>query len=273
LADTLINGYKKVINGQYAILKKITNNNVEFEYYKRNNNKWELDKDFDVGTGNREDGISDPNLLCNLQEKCISVALKNDYENGDKCESMALDKSELQNKVLQNIINEFDKKYYESKEVFEEQIRSKQTYLLENLVILTKIKNEQMLKHNNYKYKLGYQLDKGDGMEQIQSVIVSPFAKYRDLILGQNDFIKKQQDIVKFVNTCTRSFIEYGLGPLGLQESRHWLYCIETNTELLPTFKFNLASAYLNDTSNYNNVMEKIIKDICSIKIKINYFS
>ena len=156
------------------------------------------------------------------------------------------------------------KKYSETKEEFEAKINKKYNYLFENIQIFTKIKNDYRLKYNNQKYKLGYQLDNGEGMDaaQINAVIISPFAKYRDLILGQNDFVKKQNDIIKFVNTCSRSFIEDGLGPLGIQESPHWMYCVETNTELFPTFKYNLASAYLNDTSNYNNVMERIIKNI-----------
>ena len=264
MTDTLINGYKKIINGQYAILKKITNNNVEFEYYMRKNNKWELDPEFDAGAASREDGVTDSNLLCNLQEKCISVPTKNDYGDGDKCESIILSKSELQNNALKSIINEFDKTYNESKEEFEAKINKKYNYLFENIQIFTKIKNDHMLKYNNQKYKLGYQIDKGEGMDvaQINAVIISPFAKYRDLILGQNDFVKKQQDIIKFVNTCSRSFIEDGLGPLGIQESPHWMYCVETNTELFPTFRYNLASAYLNDNSNYNNVMDLMIKNI-----------
>jgi len=264
MADTLINGFKKVINGQYAILKNITNNNVVFEYYVRKNNKWELDADFDAGDATREDGVTDPNLLCNLQEKCISIPEKTSYGDGDKCESMILSKSELQNNALKNIINEFDKNYNDSKEEFEEKINKKYNYLFENIKIFAKIKSNYMLKYNNQKYKLGYQIDKGEGMDaaQINAVIVSPFAKYRDLILGQNDFVKKQHDIIKFVNTCTRTFTEDGLGPLGIQETPHWLYCVETNTELLPTFKYNLASAYLNDNSNYEYIMERIIKNI-----------
>ena len=267
LADTLINGFKKVINGQYAILKNVTTNDVTFEYYVRKNNKWELDADFDVGDASdatKKDGITDSNLLCNLQEKCISVPEKTIYGDGDKCESMILSKSELKNSALKNIINEFDKNYSESKEEFEEKFNKKYNYLLENIKIFAKIKNNYVLKYNNQKYKLGYQIDKGEGMDvaQINAVIVSPFAKYRDLILGQNDFVKKQHDIIKFVNTCTRTFTEDGLGPLGIQETPHWLYCVETNTELFPTFKYNLASAYLNDNSNYENVMEHIIKNI-----------
>ena len=264
MADTLINGFKKVVNGQYAILKKVANNNIEFEYYLRKNNKWELDSDFDAGMASKEDGVTDSNLLCNLQEKCISTPTKNGYGEDDKCESIILSKNEMQHNALKNIINEFDKTYNESKEEFEAKINKKYNYLFENIQIFTKIKTEHMLKYNNEKYKLGYQIDKGEGMDaaQINAVIISPFAKYRDLILGQNDFIKKQNDIIKFVNTCTRTFIEDGLGPLGIKESQHWMYCIETNTELFPTFKYNLASAYLNDNSNYDTVMEMIIKKI-----------
>jgi hypothetical protein len=267
MADTLINGFKKVINGQYAILKNVTTNNVEFEYYVRKNNKWELDADFDAGDASdasKKDGITDSNLLCNLQEKCISVPEKTSYGDGDKCESMILSKSVLQNNALKNIINEFDKNYSDSKEEFEEKFNKKYNYLFENIKVFAKIKNQYMLKYNNQKYKLGYQIDKGEGMDvaQINAVVISPFAKYRDLILGQNDFVKKQQDIIKFVNICCRTFTEDGLGPLGIQESPHWMYCVETNTELFPTFKYNLASAYLNDNSNYENVMERIIKNI-----------
>jgi hypothetical protein len=255
LADTLINGYKKVINGQYAILKNISNNDIAFEYYIRKNNKWELDANFEP---KGIDGASDNSLLCNLQEKCISVPEKMD----NTCESMVLSKSEIQNNALNSIMKEFDKQYNETKEEFEAKIASKYAYLSENIVIMTKINNENMLKYNNQKYKLGYNLDKGDGIDFITAVVISPFSKYRDLILGQNDFVKKQQDIIKFVTICCRSFIEDGLGPLGNKETPHWLYCIETNTELLPTFRYNLASAYLNDNSNYNDIMDLIIKQI-----------
>ena len=262
MADTLINGYKKVINGQYAILKNTANNNIEFEYYVRKNNNWELDPNFDIDAASREHGVTDSNLLCNLQEKCVSTPTKNYYGDNDNCESIILSKSEIQDNALKSIINEFDKTYNETKEEFEAKIDKKYNYLFENIQIFTKIKTDYMLKYNNEKYKLGYQIDKGEGMDvaQINSVIISPFAKYRDLILGQNDFIKKQHDIIKFVNTCSRTFIEDGLGPLGIQESQHWMYCVETNTELFPTFKYNLACAYINDNSNYNNVMEAIIK-------------
>jgi len=255
LAYTLISGYKKVINGQYAILKNIINKEITFEYYVRKNNQWELDASFEP---NGLDGIGDNNLLCNLQEKCISVPEKQD----DKCKSLVLDSTELQSNALNDIMKEFDKQYNETKEEFTAKVERKYSYLSEIIKIAAKIKHEHAMKYNNQKYKLGYNIDKGDGAEFINSIVISPFVKYRDLILGQIDFIKKQHDIIKFVNICCRSFIEDGLGPLGNKETPHWLYCIETNVELLPTFKFNLASAYINDNSNYNDIMDQIIKKI-----------
>ena len=258
LADTLISGYKKVLNGQYAILKIINENGPYFEYYVRKNNEWILDPNQKEIEQEQKNGISDSNILCNLQEKCISVPEK----IGDKCESMEISKMELQQNVLKDIINEFDQKYYETKTEFEEKINTKYKYLFEILRIVNKIENDNMLKYNNQKYKIGYKLGENDANYNGVPIIISPFAKYRDLILGQSDFIKKQHDIIKFVKICTRPFIEDGIGPLGTRESPHWLYCIETNTELLPTFKYSLAAAYLNDTSNYNDFMEIIIKQI-----------
>ena len=254
LADTLISGYKKVINGQYAILKNVTNKDVAFEYYVRKNNQWELDEKFDSTL----DGVSDNNLICNLQEKCISVPEK----INDECKSLVLDKSELQNNALNSIMKEFDRQYNETKEEFQEKIDRKYNYFSENIKIVSKIRNENMMKYNNQKYKMGYSIDKGDGIDFVTAVVISPFAKYRDLILGQKDFIKKQNDIIKFVNICCRSFIEDGLGPLGNKETPYWFYCTETNTELLPTFMHHLASAYLNDNSNYNDIMDLVIKKI-----------
>jgi hypothetical protein len=258
LADTLITGYKKVLTGQYAILKLINDKGPYFEYYVRKNNEWILDpnqKDIDQSDKN---GISDSNILCNLQDKCISVPEK----IGDKCESMEINKMELQQNILKDIINEFDQKYYETKTEYQEKINKKYEYLSEILKIIIRIENDNMLKYNNQRYKIGYKLDDGSGTALGSSIIVSPFAKYRDLILGQTDFIKKQHDIIKFVKICTRPFIEDGIGPLGIKETEHWSYCIETSTELLPTFKLNLAAAYLNDTSNFNDYMETIIKKI-----------
>ena len=233
-------------------------NGPYFEYYQRKNNEWILDPKQKEINQEEKVGLSDSNILCNLQDKCISVPEK----IGDKCESMEINKMELQQSLLKDVLNEFDEKYYQSKTEFEEKINIKYNYLFEILRIVVKIENDKMLQFNNQKYKIGYKLSQQDAELTNISTVISPFAKYRDLILGQTDFIKKQQDIIQFAKICTRTFFEDGVGPLGIQESPHWLYCIETNTELLPAFKLGLAAAYMNDTGNYDTYMETIIKEI-----------
>jgi hypothetical protein len=119
LADTLIDGNKKVIDGQYAILYKGYAENIEDEsdYYIRKNNKWILDKNI-----SKKDGITDEtSLLCDLQKKCISNPTKID----DNCESMKVNELSLQNNLLNNIISEFDEKYRTSKQEFERHIKDK----------------------------------------------------------------------------------------------------------------------------------------------------
>ena len=80
IADTLIDGAKKVNDGQHAILYKGYAENIsdETDYYIRKDNKWELDKEL---TNELKEKITDePSIICDLQEKCI-------YNADDKCES------------------------------------------------------------------------------------------------------------------------------------------------------------------------------------------
>ena len=99
LSDTLINGHKKVLNGQYAILylgtKPIGSELKEtVDYYVRKNNKWELDSTIDKSTSS-----DDSNILCNLQQKCISVPDKSD-NNNDICENVEVNELQLQNNLF-----------------------------------------------------------------------------------------------------------------------------------------------------------------------------
>ena len=250
LADTLINGHKKVMNNQYAILYKGYQQNVtnEYDYYLRKDNKWVLDTSMANNAGADEES-----LLCNLQEKCISVPSKTD----DKCESIAVDELTLQNQLLKDVISEFDVKYKYSKEEFEKYIKGKYDYYFSIMGMLTKIETHNLLKYNNQKYKLGYNI------ENEQKIMdVSPYQKLLSLILSQQDFVKKQQDIVKFVNTYTRPPILEGFGPLNEQESEYWLYCIKTNTKILPIFKYDMAYKFLVDPAGYNDFVDRLIAKI-----------
>jgi len=246
LANTLLDGHKKVQDGQYAILYKgyNQNSNEEVDYYVRKNNFWELDKEM-----SNVINTSETSILCNLQEKCISVPSNN---ADDTCESIKENELGIQNKLLKDVISEFDTKYRISKEDFEKETKERMDYLIDTIGKLTKIENNNMLKYNKQKYNLGANIEDERNIKP-----VSPFSQLLNLILNQQDFIKKQQDIIRFVNTYTRPAMD-GYGPLNEKETQHWLYCLKTNVPLLPTFKFNLAVVFVNDQPNYLSHMDLI---------------
>jgi hypothetical protein len=247
LTNTLINGHKLVNNGQYAI---IYNNDVA-NYYLRKDNKWELDESVDKTAAS-----DNSNIICNLQEKCISVSKQTIKD--DTCESVQLNKFELQNNLLKNIVNEFDKKYSMSKEEFQKKIITQFTYYLELVPIIINLENEKMLKYNNQKFKLSHTTEEG-----IVNV-TSPYLNLRDIILSQEDFVKTQSDIIRFVNKFTRKSYFPTVGPLGQVESEHWLYCIATNTPLLPKFKYDIATIFFNNNVNFVDEVDILIRKLGS---------
>jgi len=233
LADTLVDGHKRVMNDQYALLYKGYNENVsnEVDFYVRSNNKWVIDNE----VGKENINSDDSNILCDIQKQCISVPGKID----DKCESIQYDELSLQTKLLSDVISEFDTKYKMSKEDYQKNITEKYEYLKSIFSLLTKIETNNMLMYNNQKYKLGKGSEEDTNMK-----VISPFNKLLNLILMQKDFVKKQTDIIQFVNMYTRHSVK-GIGPLNEVESDHWKYCLQTNIPLIPTFKYELAEAFV----------------------------
>jgi hypothetical protein len=249
LADTLVNGIKKVIDGQYAILYKGRSTaddyiQEESDYYVRKDNKWVVDKELI-----KQNLLTDePSIICDLQEKCISIPTKTD----DECESMKISELGLQNSLLKNIMNEFDTKYKTSKEEFEKNIKQQYEYFMSIMPILSKIETNFMLKYNNQKYKLGINIDDND-----QVNVLSPFSQLLDIILGQKDFTKKQYDIIKFCDKFTRTYIP-GFSLDGKAETEHWLYCVKTGVPLLPSFKKELAAAFIMSEYLYITKLQEI---------------
>jgi hypothetical protein len=251
LADTLISGYKQVLDGQYAIIYKFTGSEEdEFVYYIRKDGKWMLD---DTKINKNIINSTESNLLCNLQDKCISTTSSKQSE--EKCEGVSLNELELQRDALKEIINEFDSKYYKTKQQYHEFVTNQFQYYLNILPIINKIETDKLLKYNNQKYKLS-------GSEESDPLIVSPFQTLLNMILAQEDFVKKQNDIVRFVNNFTRTAYTHNYGPLGKMESTYWLYCIKTGTKLLPVFKNEMAIAWIKDPETYNEFLDGLIAKI-----------
>lgn len=249
LSNTLLDGHKTVVNGQYAMLQK---KDAMPDYYIRRANKWELDNDI---SENLNTNTTDSNILCDLQEKCINVTNNNNDE--DKCMSMEVDELGIQNKLLKDVLNEFDEKYRVSKDEFESVVQYEFQYYLSIMGILTSIEYNNLLKYNNQKYKLGANIDDDAPVRPI-----SPYASLLNLILAQSDFGKKQNDIIRFVNAYARDPKTDSFGPLNEKENENWLYCKKSNVPLLPIFKYDLAGYFIMKPDEYRDFLDETISRI-----------
>ena len=260
MANTLVNQAKRVREGDYALLI-LTNENSEndqradqMEYYVRNNDVWVLDNEMDKQMFIKEDDV-----LCNIDYSCIyNTSLKKQENNDDKCTSTEASKDAIIQNTLKGIIDQFDEKYEISQAELNTHITNKIDYYNSLFERLQEVKQKQSLKYNNIYYNLGLSIK-----DEIKDRKLSPYTKLRDLIMGQNDFIKRQNDIVRFValycyqgNSLTPNIND------GDMENEWWLYCNETNTKLLPKFHHILASTFINNNDKYDDVLNELKRQI-----------
>jgi hypothetical protein len=249
LSNTLLDGHKKVIDGQYAMLYK---KDVIPGYYIRKADKWVLD---DEVAENLSANTSDSGILCDLQEKCINITNNNNDE--DKCVSLEVGELSIQNKLLKDVLNEFDEKYKISKDELLEKLQEENAYNMSILGTLTSMEYNNLLKYNNQKYKLGANMDDDAPIRPI-----SPYSGLLSLILSQSDFGRRQFDIIRFVNAYARDPITENFGPLNQRENEHWFYCIKSNTPIVPTFKYHLAGYFITKPNEYKDYLDATISRI-----------
>lgn len=242
VADTLVNGMKRVIDGQYAILLK-NKSTYETDYFVRKNDKWEPATNL-----NAEQVTTDEtSILCDLQKQCVNVPAP----TAAKCTSVDNNEVVLQTQMLKQMIQEFDSKYKTSKETFEKNIREQYEYFMSIMPMVAKIEGNAMLKYNNERYKLGLRPD--DGQDDFP--VLSPYVGVLNIILSLSDFNKKQMYLLRFCEKFTRPAIQ-GFYTKGSVENEHWLYCIKTGVPLVPAFKKQLAKAAL--STKYNAYVDTL---------------
>tara|TARA_Y200000002_G_scaffold383222_1_gene404148 strand:- start:4000 stop:10041 length:6042 start_codon:yes stop_codon:yes gene_type:complete len=238
LSETLISGMKLVREGDYAFIFDIvsdTNNENQnaITYFKRVNNVWVEDDSVDKSMF-----INDDDILCNIHTNCMKVQ--------DNCETTDLNKTKLEGNDLKQIMNEFDQKYAFSKDQLEFKIRENLEYYESTIKKLTEVRMKDKFKYNNQQMTIGASLNDTDAF----STISSPYSVNLSKIIGQGDFVKKQNDIIKFTMQFTRKAL------VGTDESPFWRYCIKTNTPLMPEFRYTLASAFVENPNNYQRTVE-----------------
>ena len=242
MAATLIEQRKKVQDGEYAVvdlkmnthdfvdkealneedIKKMNNESSslnKMQYYRRLKNNWINDKEI-----NDEVFLDTNTLFCNISKDCF----KN--RNNNVCETTSNMSEQMAMISKKKLLDEFDKRYAVDVEELERTLESalnQNKRLLKNLYHLNEVQSQRA---NNLAYELGKLANSNEDQ------LSSPYLNLRDKILEQEDFSKKQYDIVRFVEKFCRE-------PMvaELEENQHWKYCLETNTKLIPGFLYELA--------------------------------
>ena len=267
-ADAVLDGFRKVMVGDYAVVEEEPiqeeSDEPRFLYYKMTKTpeglQWKRDESIPETVQ-----MDDPSYFCNSAtgKGVLSVSGSEEEEYPQTQQSQqtqeykgGASKEEIEQKILADMTKEFDMKYQITKDKFLDFLNKKFDYDLHNLTRLTNLSNLNFYKHNDRKYQIGIEGDKGSELDY--EVVVSPNASLRDMILGQGDYVKKQNDIIKFVNAYTRR-----ANPV-LEEDPHWLYCIKTNEKLLPTFFETIATAFVQHTASGTiSQLTTVIDAIC----------
>ena len=253
LAETLVNQAKKVIDGQYAIISvepQVAENLAELEYYIRQDNIWAKAEEVDPKWF-----IQDAGILCNINPNCIYNAKK---APEDACESMTVSKETMVSTALKDVMKEFDKNYKISKSELTTYVKKHLDYFEDTMVRLQELNINTFYKYNNQKYNLGLSISE-KGLDQK----ISPYMKICNLIVGQSDFVKQQNDIVLFANKfCRTGDPDVPNVNDGEMENIWWFYCKETDTKLIPAFRVLLARTFVRHPAKYDANMENIIKMI-----------
>ena len=251
LSETLTNGLKKVLNGHYAILSASENGLQKMSYYIRNNGNWEEVKE-DL---NLASFVKDNDILCNINYSCL---YDNAEKTDDKCQSTEVNQDNIIENQFKGILDQFDEKYEMSMNELALFIRQNIIFNESKFRVLINYYKNDFLKYNNNAYKLGRSLNTDELI-----TVTSPYVKLRDLILGQNDYAKKQQNIIVFIDKYCRRGISTSINSVTKEnETEWWFYCRETNSPLIPYFRYELAKTFVENPQEYEDVLQKLIKEI-----------
>ena len=239
-AKAIYNKKKEITDGDYALFSNSENNKNYI--YIRKNNVWELDEKF-----KNNFHIDSNMILCNTIDKC-------NYNN-DKC----LSKSDLQKNINDKLVNQILENFNLDYNISVEEIKEKINKAYDNAKHKIKKINKTKNKINNTIYNDTI----NDYEKQNELKVVSPYKYLCDLIISQKDLIKKYNNIKKFCINFVREHYK--------DENKYWLYCKETNNKLMPIFYYKLANAFLNN-ENYSLVLDTICAEQGTISDDNNYW-
>lgn len=232
-AEALLLGKRPVRDGDIAVLvKKEDDGSSVYSYFQRKDNQWLQDESAADKSGDTS------KMYCDLEPECITV--------DDKCESLPVAMMEMQKDTIKDMADEFDKRLQKNADAIFKKIKSEAENARDRLPALLALQKQAFMKYDILKYSIG---------QSAKEVLVeeSPNGPLISTILSQGDFVKRQNDITKFVAMFTRPANDQG-------EDVWWLYCISSGIKILPTFVAKLADAFVRG-ENYMATMARIISD------------
>lgn len=264
MAEAFILQAKRVREGHYAIVSNAdpaTREIGTMEYYIRNGDVWAEVMDGEVMREGM--AIEDNDMLCDLNIKCIF----NETETNEsaQCSTNELSADRLKEITLKSMMNQYDNKFQEKYDEVEKREFSLFLKYVHEFSRINALQQKQTWKYVTEKYNMGLSVQNSGAGEGAAAALltVSPYAKLRDMILGQNDFVKRQNDIVRFANLyCREGNPELPNVHDGQMENKWWMYCKKTDVKLLPLFRYKLAYTFVTFRSNYEAVVAELIQEI-----------
>ena len=231
-SEAITKGKRRVTEGDYAYIE--TTSGLYFAYFKRSaDNTWVRDTSLD--------GLPpDAEVFCNIKKSCLQI--------NKECGTVALNRSKVEGDLTKEIIDQFDLELNMEYQQLISTLNDNIEYYTSILPALRLVNIHKFIKTDLLKVEIGDTL-------QAREIVVSPYANLRDHILSQSDFVKKQSDILTFVDKFCRDPFYSPTDPENLE----WFYCKITNTQLLPTFFETLALAF--KRGEYLSVLEKVCAD------------
>ena len=219
---------KKELLNEANILKKEA-------YYKRKNNYWVHDETVDD-----EAFVNTNTLFCNMSKMCFKD------QKTKNCENLTVAEQRLKDLQKKKMLQEFDERFADSVEELEDYLKDLVDKSVRHIKNKKRLDEVLLHKYNTIAFEMGKYIKKVK--------VTSPHLDEMEDILGQSDFVKKQQDIVRFAEAYCRDPMVSELG-----DNMYYLYCVDTNTPLLPTSLFQLARAFVTN-ENYGHKLSEIVR-------------
>ena len=231
-ARAMMEGKRKIVAGDYCYTTNIQGLNIF--YVRDENNMWIHKSEYDGESLNSS-------MFCNLKKNCMSI--------NKECATMDLNKFKVKKQLMNEMLTQFSDELQLTREEMVTKLNKNEVELLKRIAKLNGIANLYDIVYDEIKFALGQQVEE-------RNITSSPFSELRDLILSQTDFVKKQTDILRFIEkTCVQSWTWDPDDP----GANMWFYCNKTNKKLLPSFYERLAEAYF--AGSYTTVLEQVVAE------------